>query len=588
MASPRVPGLLVLSGFALVTGILYFAKPVLMPVALAVLLAFLLNPLVRVVERIISRGLAVALVVVVAFTAIGGAGFVIATQIAALAQELPKYRENIRKRIADVRGVTRGGAIDQLKSTARDVMEEFDRAAPGQPRKPREERVVVEAVEPRSVLSLPAKVAPLAEAAVQGALVIALVGFLLYRRQDMRNRLIRLVGENRLTLATKAIDEASDRIGNYLVTLSVVNAVFGALVGVGLVLIGLPYALLWGVIAATFRFIPYVGVWVAALLPLTLALAVFDGWREPVLVAILFAVLEPLIFLILEPMVYHRRVGVSDAGLLVAVAFWTWLWGAIGLVLAVPLTVCVVVLGKYVPQLRFMSVLLGEEPVVDRALACYQRLLAGDVDDASQIVEEALDPQRPHAVYDEVLVPALAYARREHAWDRISDDERAAFVGSFREVLETIAAPPPAASARSDGRRVVACPVRDALDELGFVMLRQMLDPAEWTLELASAEMLSSEIVALAGDRMPGVVCVGSIGIGGLARTRYLTKRLRAALPEAHVVVARWGVPALAADERTVLEQAGANAIATALVETREQLRLAAQSGSADARQAVA
>jgi predicted PurR-regulated permease PerM len=583
---PRVQGLLVLSGFALVTAVLYLAKPVLMPVALAVVLAFLFNPLVRAVERVIPRGLAVMLVVIVAFTAIGGASYVIASQIGALAEELPKYRDNIRKRFADVRGVTRGGAIDQLKSTARDVMEEFDRAAPGQPRKPREERVVVEAVEPRSVLSLPAKVAPAAEMAVQGALVIALVGFLLYRRQDMRNRLIRLVGENRLTLATKAIDEASERIGNYLVTLSVVNAVFGTLVGVGLMLIGLPYALLWGVIAATFRFIPYVGVWVAALLPLALALAFFDDWVGAVLVAALFAVLEPLIFLVLEPLVYHRRVGVSDVGLLVAVAFWTWLWGAVGLVLAVPLTVCVVVLGKYVPPLRFMAVLLGDETTVDRALACYQCLLAGDVDDASEIVEQALDRQRPHAIYDDVLVPALAYARREHAWERISDEERGAFVRSFREVLETIAVPPAAPGA--DARRVVGCPIRDVLDELGFVMLRQLLDPAEWNLEIASADMLSSEMVALAGERKPVAVCVGSIGLGGLARTRYLTKRLRGVLPEAHVVVARWGVPMLTADDRTILEEAGANAIGTTLIETREQLRHAAQSAPAEAPQAAA
>ena len=569
MPPRRIPAVQLLISLALVTAALYLARKVLMPIALSVLLAFLLNPLVRVAERVIPRGVAVLLVVALAFTVLGAAGWVMSSQVTSLAAELPKYRENIRSRIADLRGASRGGAIENLQSTARDVMRELDKDADGRPKQQTAERVVLTAP-PRALLALPAAVAPITEALLQAGLGVALVGFLLLRRQELRNRLIRLVGESRLTLATKALDDAADRISRYLLALSAVNLAFGAAVGIGLLLIGLPYVLLWAAAAALLRFIPYIGTWSAALLPITLSLAVFEGWREPLLVVALFVVLEPLIFLVVEPLVYSHRVGVSDVALLIAVAFWTWLWGAIGLVLAVPLTVCLVVLGKHVPELRVIAIMLGDEPSVEPALACYQRLLSGDQDEAAEIAEAQIDPERPAAVYDDVLVPALAYAKRERAWDRVSDDDRALVIRGVRDILEGLAAPavPPAAGAR----RVVACPVRDEIDEIGLVMFRQLLDPAHWDIELASAEMLSSEVVALVAERTPAVICLGSVGAGALAQTRYLVKRLHAAFPEAAIVVGRWGAPPLSAVERTGLLNAGASDVGVMLAETRDHV----------------
>jgi AI-2E family transporter len=288
---------------------------------------------------------------------------------------------------------------------------------------------------------------------------------------------------------------------------------------------------------------------------------------------------------VLEPRVYGHRIGVSDVGLLVAIAFWTWLWGPVGLFLAVPLTVCLVVVGKNVPELEFLDVLMGDEPRIDPGLACYQRLLAGDHDEASDIVEAHLDARRPHAVYDEVLLPSLAYAKRERAMERISTDDRAMVVRGVREILDAIAAPP--APAADGAHRVVACPVRDEIDEIGFVMLRQLLDPERWQIELASAEMLSSEIVAFVAANAPALICLGAVGAGTLAQTRYVTKRLRAAFPTASIVVARWSAASLASDERAGLMSAGANDVGVTLEETRDQLvRLA--SLKADARAAAA
>ena len=569
MPQRRLPALQVLATLALVAACLYLARKVLMPIALAILLAFLLNPLVRAVERLVPRALAVLLVVALAFSVLGAAGWMLSSQVTSLAAELPKYRDNIRQRIADLRGASRGGAIENLETTARDVMRELGKEAPGQPAKQAPERVVV-TPPPQAVLALPAAVVPIAEALVQTGLVIALVGFLLLRRQELRNRIIRLVGERRLTVATKALDDAGDRISRYLLALSAVNAAFGVAVGIGLVLIGLPYALLWAVAAALLRFIPYVGTWTAALLPITLSFAVYEGWREPLLVVALFVVLEPLIFLVVEPLVYSQRVGVSDVALLVAVAFWTWLWGAVGLVLAVPLTVCLVVLGKHVPELRFMAILLGDEPTVEPALACYQRLLSGDQDEAMEIVETHVDPDRPAAVYDNVLAPALAYAKRERAWDRISDEDLALVVRGARDILDAVEGPvgPPG----PDARRVLACPVRDEVDELGVLMFQQLLDPAHWDVQLMSAGMLSAEVVALVTERRPDVVCLGSVGAGGLAHTRYLVKRVRAAVPDARIVVGRWGMPAVSAAERSAMADAGGIEVGATLAETRDHV----------------
>jgi hypothetical protein len=223
-----------------------------------------------------------------------------------------------------------------------------------------------------------------------------------------------------------------------------------------------------------------------------------------------------------------------------------------------------------VPDLRVLVILLGDEPAVDPALPVYQRLLVGDGNEAAELVEAQLEPHGARVAYEEVLLGALAYARREHAAERIADDDRARFVAGFHTMLDRIGAPmvPPAPGAP----HVVACPLRDDLDVLGFALLQQLLDPAVWRLELASPEMLSSEVVALIAGRAPAVVCLGSVGAGGLAQTRYLTRRLRGALPDARILVARWGNGPLAPEEVASLRQAGASEVGTTLGETREQL----------------
>ena len=254
--------------------------------------------------------------------------------------------------------------------------------------KPRQ--VVVKAEESSTFWPIPLAVGPMVERFASAGLVIVLVIFMLIQREDLRNRLIRLVGYGRLTFTTRALEEAGQRISRYLLMQTIINSSFGLAVGLALYLIGVPYAVLWGFLAAVLRFIPYVGPFAAAIMPSALSLAVFEGWLWPILVVGIFVALELICNMVLEPLLYAESAGVSGVGLLVAVAFWTWLWGPVGLVLATPLTVCVVVLGKYVPGMDFIGVLMSDQPAMESNISYYQRLLAMDQAEAAEIVEEHL------------------------------------------------------------------------------------------------------------------------------------------------------------------------------------------------------
>ena len=564
--------LLVLAGAVLIVGVLYWAKAVLMPVALATLLTFLLSPVVTVLQRRgLRRSIAVVLVVVMAFCVLGGVGWVVALQVESLAEDLPLYRGNIRKKIADLRGVGQNTVLGRLHRLADDVVGEIRKREPVPGTREPAPVVVVD-----NGQALLRRLPVVVESLVTVGLVVALLVFMLLRQAEMRNRLIRLFGHGRLPLTTKAMDEAGDRITRYLLTQSLVNGSFGLAVGLGLSLIGVPYAVLWGFLAGVLRFVPYLGPWLAALMPLALALAVFRGWTEPLLVLALFAVLEPAIFLVLEPLLYGSRTGVSDVALLVAVGFWTWLWGPVGLILATPLTVCLVVLGKYVPEVSFLVVLMGDEPALAPHVGYYQRLLAEDEDEATDIVEEYLRTHPREALYDRLLVPALAAARRDRARGALAADDERFVLARTREIVEQLALEPPATAPEPVRGRALGCPARDEADELALAMLRQLVEEGGGEFEVAAAGMLSSEMVALARETNPPVVCVGAIAPGGLANARYLIKRLRRVLPAARILVGRWGVDAPPAEAAARLVDAGADEIATTLLEARDRLRSAA------------
>ena len=577
--------LILFAAAALIATALYAAQAVFIPVALAVLLAFLLTPAVNQIQR---RGLgrvpSVLLVVLLVFSALAGVAWVMTMQVTGLVDELPRYRANLRQKVVDLRGAGKGTALDKVQSTAKEVLGELNR--PDKSEKPGEEPVPVVVTGHTNFWNF----RTLVEAAASAGLVVVLVVFMLIERHEMRNRLIRLVGFGRLTVTTRALDDAAQRIIRYLLMQSAINASFALAVGLGLLVIGLPYALLWAFLAGLLRFIPYVGTWMAALLPIILSLAVFPSWKQPLLVMALFVILEPLIYLVIEPLLYGHSVGVSQVALLVAVAFWTWLWGPVGLVLATPLTVCLVVLGKYVQELEFISVLMGDEPALEPDISFYQRLLAGDEVEATQIVQTYLRTNALDTVYDAVLISALAHARRDAEHGRLVDLDEQVVLRVAADVVEGVRTSLPR---RPTGAHlcggVVACPARDELDELAVTMLCDVATSIPCDIALAPAGMLASEILSLVAERNPAVVCIGFVPPGGLAQTRYLCKRLRARFPELKILVGRWGGAEGIETARELLIRDGADAVGGTLLESREQLaRLASLVGPGAATQVAA
>jgi predicted PurR-regulated permease PerM len=582
-----------------VVSCLYWAQTVLVPVALAIFLSFLLAPLVTILQR---RGLgrmpSVVLVVLLAGMVLGGIVWLVTAEIRRLAADLPTYSENIKEKVRSLRVTGPGSLPDRLDKMIQDITGEWKSqpvspegaASADQPTRPEGAKpakptpVVVQQESPGWLSRLPAFLGHVAESLGGLALALVLVVFMLLKREELRNRLIRLVGQGRLTVMTKAVDDGAQRISRYLLMQFIINGGYGLVLAIGLLLIGVPHALLWGFLAAVLRYVPYLGIWLVVAVLLTLCVAMFSGWLQPLLVLGLIAALELVAYNIMEPWLFRQSTGVSEVALLVAAAFWAFLWGPIGLVLSNPLTVCLVVLGKYVPHLAFLEVLLGDEPVLDPDVSYYQRLLARDQDEATELVLTQAKTAPPEQVFDEVLVPALNYAKRDRERDDVTEADEQFVLRATREIVEDLGErKTTAAEGTSDVDegvetpasakvRVLACPCGAEADGLALEMLRQLLDPAKWDVEVMSVEMLSAELVALAGEKEPKVLCIGALPPGGLARTRYLCKRLRARLPNAKIMVGRWGLKGNIEENQEQLQEAGADEVETTLLTTRDHL----------------
>jgi len=406
---------------------------------------------------------------------------------------------------------------------------------------------------------------------------------MLLERRELRDRVILLIGYRRMTATTKALDEAGARISRYLLMQSLINGSFGVAVGLGLFLIGVPYAVTWGCLAAALRFIPYLGAFVALLLPLAVSLAVFPGWLQPALVVGLFLVLELITGWVMEPWLYGQSAGVSPVALLIALTFWTWLWGPVGLLMATPLTVCLIVLGKHLPALRSIVVLMGDRPVIEAKARYYQRLLARDQDEAIDIVEACVNTDGRESVYDAVLLPALYYAKQDRDRGLLSEDD-AQFVGqATREILDVLAHDAPASSVRDSGDlsvndpgdtpvRILGCPARDEADAVALEMVRHLLDPARYRIEVSGTAMLTAEVVAWVGLHRPALLCIGAVAPGGLSQARHLCKRLRSQYPELKIVIGRWGLHDEQDTDRQHLLAAGADYVETTVLDTQRTL----------------
>jgi predicted PurR-regulated permease PerM len=571
----RFQPFLVAGILAVTIAFLAIAKEVFIPIALAMLLTFVLAPVVRVLERRrLPHGVAVAVTVVLAFTAIGGVGYLLASQITTLAGDLPKYEDTIKRKIREIRRAGRGGSIERAQSTVKEVIGELSKEDDARARR-RPPAVVVERETPTGLAAVKETLGGLAEVLATAGLVVVLVIFMLVERQRLLDRLVRLGGYRWTLLTTKILTDAGLRISGYLLMQTMINTGFGVAVGLGLFFIGVPYALLFGVLAAVLRFVPYVGAWIAASLPLVMALAVFDGWHQPVAVIGLFAGVELVIYLLVEPFLLGHSAGVSPLALLITLAFWTWLWGPVGLVLGTPLTVCLVALGKHVPGMEFIVVLFGDEPVVSPDVALYQRLLKGDEDEAQRVLDDYVKTHEPATVYDEVLMPALCRMRADIARGALSAAEAEEVTRTLDGLLEdrdaaepAVAAAPPAAPSL----RVLAAAARDLIDEAAVRILASRLAADGVAVERAPSALLAAEIVERVAASAPAVVVVGLVAPGGLAHARYVIKRLHARLPELPVVAVRWGPPGGFEEARAQLAAAGAPDVVGTLSDARARV----------------
>jgi predicted PurR-regulated permease PerM len=562
------------TGCTLAIAILYWARLILVPIAFAVLMAFVLAPVVSAIQRWIGRVPAVLATVTLSFVGLALVGWLVTQQLASLVGEIPAYQQNIHQKIRDIRGFSEGGVLDDLRIASEKIAIELGLTQP-QP-DPGAAPPVVSTDPAAGTANLEAARRLLERLAAAG-LVVALVIFILLERERLRGRLIRLFGHGRLIATTRAFDEAGWRVSRYLLAQSLVNVMFGVSVGIGMFLIGMPYPLLWATLAGVARYVPYVGATFAAVVPLLVSLAL-SGWTKPLLVIALFAVLELITNLVFETYLYAGVAGISQVALLIGVAFWGWLWGPSGILLATPLTVCIGVMGKHVPGLGFFSTLISDEPLLEPDLAYYQRLLASDKAEAIEIVERYLDEQSPESAYDAIMLRALNYAERDRIEERLTAEEERAVIETTRELLED--APVRAKMSEVDEDveaaveplRVLAVPANGEGDVVALTMLADLLAGTPITLDIQAADMLTSEILEVAEREPHCAVLLADLPPSAPSKSRYIAKRLRARAPDLPILVGRWAPPELADENADALLAVGATRVASTLVESRDQL----------------
>ncbi|MGD9724473.1 MAG: AI-2E family transporter [Pirellulales bacterium] len=606
-----------------VLGVLYWAQAVFIPLTLAILLTLILAPPVAAIQRLgVGRVPAVVLVVTLVTGLVIGVGWLVTRQFVQLAYDLPTYSDTIKARVRSLKTMATGPSTGRIGKLIDEVTAEIERpvsaghsraaaeseaaraaaeaqhaapaaAAPAPP--PLVQPVVVQGETPAWLSPVTAALGSAGEALAMFALAIVLTVFMLITRERLRDRLILLVGHGRLTKTTKAVDEVVHLISRLLLMQVIVNGTYGMALGAGLLLLGVKYALLWGLLAAILRYIPYVGPWIAAVPPVLLSLAMSDGWTTPLLVIGWIVLIELVSNNVVEPLLYGRSMGVSAVALLVSAAIWAFLWGTVGLVLSSPLTVCLVVLGKYVPRLKFLDILLGDEPALQPHETFYQRLLARDVHEARQIaLEQAAAGQagqeqtratQPQQVFDTLLVPALSYLKRDLAANLVTEADEEFIIQAVREILAEVksqaSAAADVASEAAGGEQpaealervqMLACPAEGDCDVLAVEMLCELLDPLRWKVDIVSEDMLATELIdSVARDNIP-VVCIGGLAPEGVAHARYLCKRLRSYRDDVKIIVGRWGAGHVNESLARQLREAGANEVEWSLHDASKRL----------------
>jgi predicted PurR-regulated permease PerM len=638
--SQRQSRLLTLAAIVIVVAALYLARDILIPLALATLLSFLLTPLVLYFERFrLPRVAAVLVTVVIAFGILGGIGYVVYFQLADLASQLPRYRDSIHEKVESIR--SGGGFFTDVKRAGEDLLAPTTKpattesaattqaAAPLAARLSAAERESLPSNNLEGRQSRPPATRPIPvfvtnrtdqinSAPIQliedlGTRILGPVGtafivvvftiFILLQREDLRDRLIRLVGRSRLTVTTEALSDAASRVSRYLLMQSLINGAVGVAVMASLWAIGklngrsFPNPALFGMLSGLLRFIPYIGIWVSAVMPLLLSLAAYAGVKAALETLIAYIAIEIIAANVLEPLLFGSSTGITTLAVLVAAAFWAWLWGPVGLLLSTPMTVCVVVIGKYVPQLSFLNILLADEPALQPPDRIYQRLLALDEEEAERLVDEYARRMPLEEVYDDVLLPALAMAEHDHSTGNLDEERLESIHRGMRDLVEDLGdrhraqrmregakrtveqsrsdvpsgngqppPPPPEKPAAGDngstaiepaglaqppeGYRlmlpqgcainVICLPASNESDAIAATMFAQLLEFRGYCTAIVSVEKLASEMVGAVERFNADIACISATPPAAVPHARYLCKRLHARQPEMKMLVGLW------------------------------------------------
>jgi predicted PurR-regulated permease PerM len=569
-ASTRV----VLLTVVIVVAVLRLAQEVFIPLALAILFTFLLAPLVgRLTQWGINRLLAVVVSVAVALTLIGVLADVVFNQFTDLAHELPGYQRQLHENLTHIRGALRGGIVD-LSKTIEQLGRELERVAPIQPvpTDVRKVQIVAPAATPTQVLH--DLFGPLVRPFGTALVVIVLVAFMLLRLHDLRERVIRVIGRRNLYATTEALSDAGQRVSRYLLMQLLINTWTGLVVGFGLWALQVPNPGLWAALALLLRFVPYVGIWSAAVVPFLLSFAVSDDLSRPLLVLALYGVLELFNYAVLEPWLYANHTGISPVALLLSAAFWTWLWGPVGLLLAIPMTVCVSVMSKYIPQLEFLRVLMGDEPVLEPHQRLYQRLLASNSDTADRLLDDALRSSGSVLnAADTVIVPAIRLLEGDYDRRALGASKRKVMLEHVNqwveERLDSLDRVDALEKGLSPRRSWILCvPAADRADEIVSKLLVVAL--LERGLGAAFVKPEALEKMPLGEDdreRTIDTVVVSALPPEAVAPARAVCRSVRARTKELPLMVGLWDPEGDLTKPRQRLEVAGAGCLAFTFAE---------------------
>ena len=567
---------------------MYIGREVLVPIALAVLLSFALAPPVELLQRWrVPRSVAVIGVVLFAFAGVFSLGGLMISQVNQLASDLPRYQSTLQEKIQSLRGVAAGGGtLERASEVLQNLSREIDRpnsavpstsAAPSVVLKPADRPIPVEVRQPDAgaLQTLAALISPLIHPLETTGIVVIFIIFILLQRQDLRNRLVRLAGSRDLQRTTAAIDDAAQRLSQLFLTQLALNAAFGLVIGAGLWIIGVPSPALWGILAMVLRFVPYIGPPISAIFPLVLAAAVGTGWGMVLWTAALFLVVESVVGQAIEPVVFGHRTGLSPVAIIVSATFWTWLWGPIGLILATPLTVCLVVLGRHVDRFKFLDVMLGDQPPLTPPELTYQRMLAGDSDEAAEQAEEFLKEESLLTYYEKVLLEALKLAQADADRGLLDNDRLSRVRDAVIEIVDDlsthkdegaltqtaiddaeergplahIALAEESLSRNQDeipinwrnGKPVLCVPGVGLLDEAFTAVVAQIIERQGIAVRTETRDALSVARIFTLDTTDVELLCVCYLTTVTPAQIRYSIRRLRRKVPDKYILVTTAG-----------------------------------------------